>query len=183
LEVISEKVPELYALLINNSMDSILNKAETTLLTLEWASNKKFIDILNAKMPHERGKASLLLQMKILEAYIDQKMPFKHFIEDVTKEKLALEKYETAITELQRSFFWLQENERVVERTEQVLALIHQGQGNLDTLDNLVLELLESTQSMLEPEVLRTHKDDSKGETLLHLLKSGLSDDQKSSDK
>jgi hypothetical protein len=133
---------EIYSLLINNSIDTALKNAEKFLATLKWGDQEEFVAILNEKSSHhQRGKASLLMQIKIAEAYLDSRTPLLNFIQDITIEKNELKRYEEALVKLS-THEWVHKNETIKNRIDFMLTNLNEVKKNLELLHRFTMDLM-----------------------------------------
>ncbi len=152
--------PSIYTKLISDSIETVLHDAEKFLVSMTWGKQTSLVQHLEEKMRREPGKASLLLQIKIAQIYLDSSVPLAAFIRDLTIEEIELKRYELAILELS-SQKWMKSNPTVKSQIENMLKRILETKVVLDQIDHFSKTLLSYLFEPLDPPKLFRPRENS----------------------
>lgn len=133
--------PEFYSEIVNTSVETVLNSTQKFLGNLIWGTQSSFITSLQDQYAKNLGKASLLLQIKITESYIDTRVPLLHFIRDITIEEIELDRYEKALLEIAANE-WMQQHEHLATKIADMTHDIQEKKHSIKKLRLLTTELL-----------------------------------------
>ncbi len=151
----------IYSLLINNAINTVLDDAEGYVAKLRWGAESRFLSDLAEMASTEQARASLLLQIKIVEAYFNSDAPLMHFIQDLTVEKMELGRYQKAITELATNDS-MHRNEALTEKIHAMVRRIEQRMAVIDGIYTYTIILVKDLFEPLNPPQLLNRRQDGR---------------------
>ncbi len=165
-----------YSLLINNAIETVLNNAEGFLVKLKWGTEARFLSDLAEMSATEQARASLLLQVKIVEAYFNSDAPLMHFIQDLTVEKMELGRYQKAITELAANDS-MHRNPALTEKIHLMNGKIQQRMAVIDGIYTYTMILVKDLFEPLNPPQLLNRRQDGRLYRLIEQSKETAPDE------